>query len=169
MLVVHDGEHRTNSMVVVQHSSRGSFARVNTKGLDSGVCSWSTTENIGPTQWWSFSTVPEEGLVVAGEVLPGSTQKVSIVVCLWSTTENIGPTRWWSFNPVTGEGLVVAREVLPGAQFPGEKLRPINLIWSEIHNYRLFCNNRENVPTCSPVTRSLKNGSLSDELYHQQS
>ncbi|GMN61515.1 hypothetical protein TIFTF001_030600 [Ficus carica] len=48
---------------------------------------------------------PGKGSIVVGEVLPGSTQWVSIVVRSWSTTENIRLTRWWSFKTVPGEGF----------------------------------------------------------------
>ncbi|GMN26489.1 hypothetical protein TIFTF001_001322, partial [Ficus carica] len=50
------GQHRTNSMVVVPHSSWGSSTHVN-KHSSRGS---STRINIGPTRWWSFGIVPGE-------------------------------------------------------------------------------------------------------------
>ncbi|GMN35977.1 hypothetical protein TIFTF001_005670 [Ficus carica] len=112
------GQHRTNSMVVVQHSSRGSSIQVN-KHSSQGS---STRINIGLTRWWSFSIVPEEVLpgstsIVPKEVIPGSTSLVPEEVLSSSressTQINIGPTQWWSFSIVTGEVLPRSTSIVP--------------------------------------------------------
>lgn len=90
-------------------SGLGSIALRNVAGPESDqlvVCEGDEQYTEGGDRSIRF---PGKGLVVAGEVLPGSTQRVMIVVRSWSTMENIGPTRRWSFNPIPGEGFSTCR------------------------------------------------------------